>query len=212
MTTVSQLQRRFERSVPDNIQRALLTAVYTAYKAASDDVLSQFEPPERPAMLGYVRRSKLEMNLRGLADRFPGVSAEVGRAEGTSWRHTAISVGGVRITASTVSGPDQLPKPADFRIGYAMQTELFADNAPTEETTIYALLAHGPSSDDRSLPGFARLAVPSMDCGNYVMSIDLMRRFPDVVARFVGEPVIAEPGSDLRLKAVPAAKTKVEET
>jgi hypothetical protein len=106
-----------------------------------------------------------------------------------------ITCGLVKITQSCISIPDKVPREAKFRLTLATngQGDLFEEPEPETEQAkyLYSILTYGinTESENRSLPAFVRIQFPNKTCTQYVdAGIDLMAKFPDIVAEYVPQP------------------------
>ena len=60
-------------------------------------------------------------------------------------------------------------------------------------------MTHGCSKKDKSRPYFVRFAFPNKDCTEWIDQIDLIKKFPDVVAEFYA-PIVAAEAEQRRVK------------
>lgn len=194
-----QLDRIFDVSFPKQIQEAILKCLFDAYAIASDEC-SKFPKEEAHDLFPFLRWIQLRTLLRGLADRFESVEAQVEPNGTASSYHVCINAGQVKLTASTVDDPSALPPFANYRAEYAAQSQLdlFEDNDPfPPDGKIYVILTHGKDQLNRRQPAFARIIFPEKDCQSFVHRIDLFERHKELVDSLIA-PQIQEPQAKLQ--------------
>lgn len=194
-----QLERIFNVSFPKSIQEAILKCLFDAYAIASDEC-SKFPKEEGHDLFPFLRWIQLRTLLRGLADRFESVEAQVEPNGTASSYHVCINAGQVKLTASTVDDPSALPPFANYRAEYAAQSQLdlFEDNDPfPPDGKIYVILTHGKDQLNHRQPAFARIIFPEKNCQSIVHSIDLFERHKELVDSLIA-PQIEEPQAKLQ--------------
>jgi hypothetical protein len=92
--------------------------------------------------------------MRGLADRFPEVTATPERY------HTLISAGRIRLIACSASDPKNKLRDAAYKIEYANKSLNLYDPPPVTPSTddfLFTILLHGADRLQPSQPAFAKI-------------------------------------------------------
>ena len=174
--SVAEIEELFFKSVPNEVQRALIQCVFGAYRTAFEDC-SKFQDEEARDIRPFFRWVQIRSDLRGLPARFTGLSANPERY------HTLVTCGKITLTASAVQDPSEMPRRATYREEYASnQLDLFAEDAISDGEYLYAILAHGPDPTDHRQPQFINIGFPDRHYQGYLHRIDLFERHAALVA------------------------------
>lgn len=176
---------RFWENVPKSFVHDLLHALFACYAVADEDCGKRFGEEEKRNVKPFYRRGLVEAEMRSIASRFDGVSAEPVLDEGGFWWHSRLIFGRIILTQSAAGRPDQELRPSRYKTKYASaknQLYLFDVEDSEVDALTYAVLTHGQSKISPFLPEFAviRFPKPNLD-GFYRGVIDLFEEFPDVV-------------------------------
>jgi hypothetical protein len=183
--------------LPDAFWTRMIPGLFAAHKRAHEVTFAEFERPEADDLLGFIRRAKVEANLRGAASLFPdAMEANAVRSRLGPWHHVEVRSGPVVLTASTVTSPGDMVDHAEFRESLAHEANVLRLDLEGEEPVdrkvlpLYAILLHSKyraaRPDDHQyayLPGSAYLAFPNAGCDHYLHTINLFDRYADLVAR-----------------------------
>jgi hypothetical protein len=184
----SQIREEFLRTVPDDALRLLAQCVWLGYPEAHDLCSGLFLSNQAHDVRGHVRRATIERNIRNVVTRIPGASQSQTRNKTNSHTHTVVRMGNVLLTQSQAEGPDDIIQTAEFRKGYAMQSQLELFGGRPSDTVgdrhLYALLLHGPAYNSPRQPRFMSVVFPTRDCQSYVFdaTISMYERFSDLAA------------------------------
>lgn len=192
------LERLTTKDFPDAFLKDVTQAVFVAHKAGHELCHKEFDDPEAANVRGVIVRAELERLLRTTAERY-GIDAEVMRQPGQPWYHTEVSSGLMVLTAATVSAPGAMVESSDYRRGLAeanpdqLQFETLGSGDMRDGKPLYVILTHSKSvwllADDKTkyghLPGSVSLVYPAADLTEYVHTINLMDRYPDIVKKYV---------------------------
>jgi hypothetical protein len=186
-----QLIQAFDSSVPMGFQYETVRHFNETYKQAARSCRSQFGKHETHDLLPHLRRAMVERDWRALTNDYSGMTAKVYPNHRLNCFHAELRSGLVVLTESAVDSPDHMVRYAEFRQTRARdcQLSLFLDMgmpSPDPDALLYAILLHGPMAQDPSRMAFIKVAFPSPTLDKYLASIDLFKRFPDLV-----EPVSA---------------------
>ena len=198
-----ELEQVFDSSFPIEVQEALIRCLFGAYKTTFEEC-ARFPDEEAHDLRPFHRWVQLRADLRGIADRFKGVAASA------EPYHTLLTAGHVKLTASSVTDPEDLVRPALYRHAYAneSQLELFLqDSPPPDGATLYVILKHGPDPAEPRQPSFAKIVFPTKDCQSYVHEIDLFARVKALVESLrIPQESSAEPEPLVHLRNVAQKK------
>lgn len=170
----------FKHYMPQNFLLALSSMVQQCYTAAKD-FFDQFDEPERDGLPVY-RRTLIEDGLVHLAERFKkqGLSISAGKNLRNN-SHRILVCGPIVLTQSKIESRRSLPRQADFRETYAKdpQLSLFQEmeddlSTANKELSIYSMLVHRPSLDDRH-PEFIDVIFPNRTYTAIVDRIELLQ-------------------------------------
>lgn len=194
MTSVQeQLTEAFDASFPKDLQRGLLEILYNEYALAHEDAKKQWPADLLKNIYPIMRRASIERDVRDLVKGFPTVQAIQDSNELANCSFTRVVAGRIFMTISAGDDPDSPVRQAKFRQSYAqLQADLFQAPQPVIPDAIYAILHHGPAALQPNVPAFARVIFPDGDLRSNAAYIDLMGRFPEIVAAkvMVGEEKI----------------------
>jgi hypothetical protein len=177
----------FDECFPLEAQRVAVSVVVDAYARAHEECEAMFQPPERSDVSAIVRRGFIEQDLRDAMTREKLTAAAVKNSKGTS-SHTRVTAGRVVLTESCVHSVNEMVRDAEFRSAYSAtpQLLLLEENLVDDDGAVYAILIHGPHPEFADQPGFVHVVFPSPNLEYYQDQIDLLGRFPEVVARLRG--------------------------
>lgn len=189
-----QLRQVFDDSVPRELQRDLVRSFFSQYKAADEYCKRNYPPSEAQYLRGHKRRADVEMEIRSVCERYVGIGASAS-AQLNSHRnafHSTLTCGRIRLTQSRVRNPYTVVRPSSFREEYAEESQLafpWGRRAPRKpDGLFYAILLHGNNKQDNSRPAFVHVVFPDKPCKSYLTRIDLLERFPEVVAEYAAAP------------------------
>jgi hypothetical protein len=188
----------FDENVPERLQRALLKLILENYKESSRYCYRYFSAAQAKDLSGTHRRARIEEDLLGIEGLFPSAKVLPQLYENATGHYNEVTSGLVKMTQSCITEPDSVPRLAKFRSTLASngqfsltfeEPETNAD-VPEEasEEFLYGILTHVVDSEapKRSWPAFVRVQFPNETCTKYVDDgIDLMKRFPDIVAGYI---------------------------
>lgn len=181
------------QSLPPDLMKALMSAVFVGYRVALVEVRKNLDKEERKTMLGHYRRAKINSGLRALDFR-DGVTTQTRDIE-PFWNYVEVSVGNVVVTAATVYRDRKLPAPARYRQNLAFQLNLF-DSPKDSDEPIWVLLSHQPGLEmrdmslDHQYPQAIYLTVLDATCTEKLYQLDLMEEFPEVVYKMIPDTVL----------------------
>lgn len=148
-----ELEAIFNSDVPNPVQQAIIRCTFNAYATAFDEV-KHFPTEEARDLRGYYRWIQLRYEMRGLGDRFPGVTAA---AEDY---HTLISSRRIRLIASSASDPKSRPRQAMYKLDYANKSLNLYDplpSPPSHEDYFFTIMVHGVDRREPRQPSFAKI-------------------------------------------------------
>lgn len=175
----------FDSSFSGQVQEDLLRGVAEAYPSSYRITADCMDEPEVRDAWPHVRRGRVEGVLRRVAQRFGlSVREDTNRSHN---RHVVIGGGNFIVTQSVVGEPGLTVRHACFREAeavnnYPLFADLQDDDPPGEDTKYYAILVHGPSRTDPMQLGFAFIKFPTPGGHFLEVDIDLMKRYPEVIA------------------------------
>ncbi len=147
------LEAIFNNDVPHSLQRAIIRCVFNAYGTAFDAV-KHFPREEARDLRGYYRWVQLRYEMRGIGDRFPGITAT------PQDYHTLISSQRIRLIASSATDPESQPRRTLYKLEYANKSLNLYDPMPSSLSTddyIFTIMAHGVDRREPRQPAFAKI-------------------------------------------------------
>lgn len=188
--TGDELEELTFRHLPEAFFRKALIGIFKAHEASWRWCYANHAEAEAENVLPFERRARVEGNMLGAAALIPGLTATSVRSEGAWWSHIEVRGGPVVMTESAVPYPCAAVRKSMFRDTLARNNQgvLFGRDGPVDDAPLYVLLLHSRylwlNREDRLkngyLPGSVYLAWPAPDL-SYVHSLNLFKRFPDVV-------------------------------
>jgi hypothetical protein len=185
----------FDQQVPLKFQRAVLQSILSKYQEASRYCYKNFNHNQAKDLSGVYRRTLIEEEWNGMAQLFPALRVEPKYYDHNTGTYNELTYGLVKLTQSCVTGPNEVPRFAEYRSTLAQNGQLklqfeAEQSNPTETNNrfLYSILTHGVDleSKNRSLPAFARIQFPNAQCTAYLdRGIDLFQRFSDVLAAYL---------------------------
>jgi hypothetical protein len=177
----------FDHSFPRPLQKDLLRCVVHSYRGANSFCIENYQYSEANYLRGHKRRADIESEMRNVATRYPGVQPKVELNTARSAYYTLLIAGRVRLTQSRVNDPYRMVRHSLFRSIYAAkaQRDLFRPSQPSPipiDKVLFALLLHDYDKSDKSTPAFVHVVFPDWLCRSYVARINLLARFPEVLA------------------------------
>lgn len=182
----TELEGLFCDSVSDEWCQDMLKAVREAYIFAHNNcVKDRLNEANIHDLHSHLLRSVIETELLSISMKH-GMKAESQHNSRKSYHHTVVEAGNIRFTASSVRNSNKMPRYAEFRHLYQSngQLPLWKDDIKNE-LLVYAILLYGPSH--ARLPSFVKIVFPSKHCKNYVESIDLISKYPNIIEGFATE-------------------------
>lgn len=181
-----------EQVVADELDAFLsrvVAGLFVAYDAADREAKKEHDRIEAKNVIGILRRSKVETNMREAA-KLSGLIGNVVKADHSAWTYTEVRSATTIITASSVTSPGAMVHDAKFRdtLAETGQGVLFGEPEPTTDV-LYGIVTHTASKwlnhDDRQkwghLPGSVHLAFPQPELKRWVWQIDLFKRYTAIV-------------------------------
>ncbi len=158
-----------------------------AYPTALRQTYGMYSPFEAHDMVGHHRRAIIEGSLREMTRRHPGVEATPNRNKRETQNYTEVRIGSrVVLTQSALPFPNAHLRPADFRSQYARTLQYalpgIREDTVIEDDAVFAVLAHGPETDDWSKLGFAFVGFPSANFRHWIGEIDLIKEYTGKLA------------------------------
>jgi hypothetical protein len=160
----------FLAQVPPIVKKACEIAANRAQK---------FPAPEAHYIRPHLRRAIVESSLRAQASVF-GLHSECRINAAKNAHHTFIAAPPFSMTANQVDTPETLTRPALFRAGYALQSQIdcFITEAPVPVDSVYGILLYRVHPKKLTEPAFARVRFPVHDFSGYLdASVDLLHIF-----------------------------------
>jgi hypothetical protein len=188
-------QQMFDSYVPMAFQSDVIRMIVGAVDRAEKDCHSRFDEAEYHDMIGHWTRAEVESGLRKIAKKHKLDGQHEKNKRRTSNFSRVVS-GPVVLTISQVNSPSELVRYAEFRRSYARDSQqvLFGpQKAPAPNAPLYALIlfVRGEVIKNQPVrPISIRIVFPAPVDGvekgiKYVGgAIDLMNRFPQVMAEF----------------------------
>ncbi len=184
----------FNENVPDEIQEEIVRTLYRAYPDAKADLVERDYPWDYIGdCFGQLLRAKVDIYLRQLKQRFPKqIKASTNLNSVRNSHHALLISNRVRMTASAVQHEAETPREAIFRAGLAASAQgqfefdeatktFVVANPGPESPQLYGILLHGPTENDRYMPGFIKVAFLDRRMNRICADIDLMKKYSDVV-------------------------------
>ncbi|MFN2375295.1 MAG: hypothetical protein ABR538_02085 [Candidatus Binatia bacterium] len=216
-TSERELRERLHGRIGDEILRDTIRVIAKATRSAHLFCRENYSQAEYHDVVAHVRRANIERDWRARLNTFPGVSAAARPNNRRTAYHTlariAGSAGAASLTVSHVNCPNQLVRDARFRASYAegANLELFVKPDPTpKDGEPYGIILY-TTDDRRGVPAAIHLAVPNGECTAYVLTIDLLARFPDLAVEIFGHGTATNDEQDLVPQLRPIRKTDDEE-
>jgi hypothetical protein len=177
IVSVNDLEQIFDEDVPESIQKALIQCLFSAYRVAFEEC-SYFPDEKTRDLRNFCRWVQLRVEMRGLGERFEGVTATV------EPYHTLLIAKRVKLTACSLREADGLIRSAVYRSDYAVNSnlDLFIPHAPPpDDAYVYAVLLHGIDPTQPNQPAFGKIAFPTQDLQTHLHEIDLFDRHRELV-------------------------------
>ncbi len=165
--------------------------------------------PERRRMIGHIRHSLIEEEVRKLDGRIEGVSATSQPYCNNSGSFSLLKIDDALVSVSCVKNPSTMPREAEFRaalrrINQWTLGESTDGNGPRQ----HILVIHGPTVDDWSQTEFIYAAKPDPSGAGYIQVYDL-RQHPGALV--LPTPAPAAPTLPAAKKAVTLKRrTKIQ--
>jgi hypothetical protein len=201
----------FLGQVPAEILAAALRAILQSYRDASSACYEVMRPAQAKEASGPFRRNKIDSEFLGIGDRFKRqLKAETNPY---NQRHTGsyveLTCGLIKMTASCVLTPSDLPREADYRETLATNPQMvlgdFLPEQPVGEF-LYAILLHGVDDSVKQRAGcrFAQIRFPLPGFKGYTEDrIDLFATFPAIVAEYSEVQTPSDDLTKLPLRLIP---------
>lgn len=148
-----ELEQMFNNDVSGHLQQALIRCTFNAYGTAFDAV-KHFPYEEARDLRGYYRWIQLRYEMRGLGERFRGVTST------PQEYHTLLSAGRMRLIACSTSDPKSPIRPAMYKLEYANKSLNLFDpipSTPSEDNYIFTIMVHGVDRREARQPAFAKI-------------------------------------------------------
>jgi hypothetical protein len=176
--------------VPTAFFSSIIDTIFQVYRETHDKVFRDYDFPEASVLLPYIRRARIEENIRRIAQEFVELAADVEENSAQNAFHTVIysATRGTTLTISATKGPRKMVRDARFRetLATTSQLELFSSSqTPVEGTSLYGIILHGADELDPSRPAYVRLGFPSRDCSEWVENFDLLKFCGEDYSRYV---------------------------
>jgi hypothetical protein len=176
----------FDGSFSMSVQEAMIKCVFNSY-AVAYELCKRYPREESHDLLGFLRWIELRSQLRGLGGRFNEIETYESPNGSASSYHIVIDAEKLMLTVSSVPAPAILPRPASYRLEYAIQSQYELFEQPEQKSKIYGILIHGANSKDKSKPAFIQVRFPETNYGGYIPHrVDLFARHNDLVKDLLG--------------------------
>lgn len=186
----------FDNNVPKEVQKEVLRTVFRGYFDADEELdNANYDFPEYTYLRPNIRLARINYYLRQLGVKLTGCQATVEANVTNNYTFTLLRVGNVILTVSKVEGQYVLPRTARFRNLYAGQQSKFdiennnlviSDFIIPPDAMLYGIILHSPVEDGK-LPAFVNVGFPNRDCTDFVGSIKLMKRYPEILEEMTAE-------------------------
>ena len=175
------VEGEYRRAISVGLNEAMTMVVRDQYRQAHRISRELVRDEQARELTPWLRRTRLESELRSLADRFPEITAHTLRSSGSTF-YVRLDVGPVTIISARASDPDKMIRSANYREEIAiasLQPSLFGDEPPpSPEARLYAILLHG-STRGQPDPSFIVVRFPTRDHQTYwPRRVDLKAEFP----------------------------------
>ncbi|WCF29265.1 hypothetical protein [Xylella fastidiosa] len=124
-------------------------------------------------LLPHLRRVLLESALSNLA-LDSGLRVQSKEVSSGAHKYIEVRVGRLVMTCSKTTGPNAVPRSCDFRDQYSNinehipQQNLFPVNSTPGPESLYCLIIHGPTAQNKDDLGFCCFGFPSQDMKDWV--------------------------------------------
>jgi|SRR5208283_5151599 len=171
---------RIRNEMPATFFNLFIDAVFRIYRETYNEVFNSYDFPEAIDLLPYVRRAKIEGELRRIAQGYGELDAVYEKNTAQNSWHTMLysKTKGVALTISATKGPREMVRDARFRETLAKTNQLklfYSSQNDIGGTSLYGIIIHGADELDPSRPAFIRLGFPSRDCIEWVENFDLLK-------------------------------------
>ncbi len=180
-----ELDGYFDASFGTRVQEAIIKCFFQAY-ADAIEACKKFPKEEAHDLLGFQRWVELRAQIRGLGGRFREIETYSEPNGPAPSYHIVINSEKIILTVSSVISPGIMPRPASYRMEYAIQNQYELFKPLQQNPKVYALLIHGTNQKDRSKPAFIQVRFPDKNFVSYVHKIDLFSRFDALVKNLSG--------------------------
>lgn len=182
----------YREHIPPEFNRKTLKCLVASCKQAKEHCNKYFPRPEARDLRGHYCRAIFEAEWRKVAAKTNGLTGSAQLNSRGTYYHTRIQCGTVILTSSQVPHPHSLVRRAEFRQGYARDTQLWlwsGDDVPdatppNDDDPVYAILLYGLDGK-RESPAFAHVVFPDNTCSRYVDRIDLMEENSALMTRLI---------------------------
>jgi hypothetical protein len=180
-----------ETAFPASVQRGIMRLVIDKYAEVDSGVRRSYPPHAAHYLRGCLRRAELEVGISQVAERF-GLLAFPRWNKKQSQAHMVLISCNVLLTISRASSPYQMIQHSEFRREYAreFQIPLFPFDIPSDpvdellqDINVFGMILHGYDPSNKAHPSFIHIVVPDRECQTYIARKNLLRAFPDIIAR-----------------------------
>lgn len=170
------LKKLVKDEIPIDFLKGFVKDLPLIYKAAYESAF-QYPSPQAKDLLPYVRRTKVDVHLKNIAEGFTSLKSSVCLNEAHNCHYVQVKAGSIILTANAVNGPSEMVRQSLFRGTLAESNQLLICpenyNRP-RGNSYYATILHGPEDYDESRVAFIYLNFPSYDLQTYLTRIDLV--------------------------------------
>lgn len=178
--TIVDARRVFEEDVPLPVVQAIVKALYGVYRESYNQLVLEFDYPERHNLLPMYRRSKAEREMRELAKRYPQIEATAEINSTHNHYHTLLKCGRVLLTQSTAYGPGDMIRYSEYRRLLAQTNQVYFDWSPkymrpAPEQLTYGVIVHNAEMGIEHKPAFIWVVFPGPDLKSCIARLDLVK-------------------------------------
>ena len=209
-----QFRERIFGAFGDQFFYRFVLGLFPVYEASLSEARKRQDLPFVAPVAGYNRWASSNKLLKMVGDSFDHVQSVYKRPKKGNSAHAVVSAKGVIMTCASTGSQDELPDEANYRMEMSAnynQLHLFDDNLNGDlflPDTIYCVLVHGASKDNRKIPEWVKVVVPDKTMSVAIWSCDLLRQYWSEIKQFIVDDIEDEtPAAPIHVKQL----KKVEE-
>jgi hypothetical protein len=169
------LRKLIDEELEIDLLKDYIAELPKVYKTAYNDTYLLYPDEQAQDLLPYVRRAKTEKLLQELGWKY-NLKTEIRTNKAYNCWHAKIRSNSVVLTAHYVRNSRQKVRKAFYRDTLAEGNQLWYPpvlDLRSRGEVCYVMLLHGPELVNCHRVGFARLVIPSFDCKEELLRIDL---------------------------------------